>query len=161
MTDQETKPSQGMAEAIELVTSGRRTEASRVLARILEKEPSNVSAWLLLSSVVNDVDRKRSCLQQALRFDPSNEDAQSALGQLDDARPVYSPGLDGLGGNNEPGRIEHEPTPHPQSVDCPICRKDDRIEKVSSIVSSGTSTSSYSGPSTGLAYMCDGDASRH
>jgi len=36
---------------------------------------------------------------------------------------------------------------------CPVCKKDDVIQKVSAVVTSGQSSGSFSGPSGGIAYV--------
>ena len=36
---------------------------------------------------------------------------------------------------------------------CPVCGKDDAIQKVSSVVSSGQASGAFSGPTGGVAYV--------
>lgn len=59
--------------------------ALRHLRRVVEAEPKNESAWLWLSSVVDDVDDKRLCLENVLVLNPDNQAARRGLARLPEA----------------------------------------------------------------------------
>jgi hypothetical protein len=47
---------------------GRRSEASRILSRIIQREPSNGEAWYLLAEAVDDFQQQTYCMGMATRF---------------------------------------------------------------------------------------------
>jgi hypothetical protein len=74
--------------AISLVGAGKTTEAGRILSALTKTEPDNDLAWQWLSACVVPEAQKRYCLNQALRINPHNRDAQQWLARLDFA-PVF------------------------------------------------------------------------
>ena len=65
--------------AIRAIRNGDKTTGRRLLAQVLRADRRNVLAWLWMSAAVEDDDRRRDCLRQALAIDPDN---QRALVQL-------------------------------------------------------------------------------
>ncbi len=69
--------------------SGDLTRARGHLALVIQQEPDNVLAWLMLSEVVHQPERQRECLQRVLALDPHNQTAQKRLAAID--QPVIAP----------------------------------------------------------------------
>ena len=63
--------------------SGDLTRARGHLAHVIQQEPLNVLAWLMLSEVVHEPERQRECLQRVLALEPQNQTAQKRLAALD------------------------------------------------------------------------------
>lgn len=63
--------------------SGDLTRARGHLAQVIQQEPLNVLAWLMLSEVVHEPERQRECLQRVLALEPQNQTAQKRLAALD------------------------------------------------------------------------------
>ncbi len=57
-------------------------EARKRLDAIIVSEPNNESAWLQLSEVVDNLNEKVNCLEQALAINPNNIAAQYKLTKL-------------------------------------------------------------------------------
>jgi tetratricopeptide (TPR) repeat protein len=72
----------GLQQGIAAAKAGRLDEARRRLQQALQADRSNVLAWLWLSSVVDDPDQKRICLQNVLHLEPDNPLARSGLAAL-------------------------------------------------------------------------------
>lgn len=68
-----------VASAIAMIKSGDKNGGAKILAGLVRKEPDNEIAWLWLAVCAPDVERRRQCLQQVLRINPNNLDAQKAL----------------------------------------------------------------------------------
>lgn len=59
--------------------AGRREEARRLLARVVEQDERNVQAWLWLSGVVETLEERELCLENVLTLDPANDAARRGL----------------------------------------------------------------------------------
>lgn len=68
--------------------SGDLTRARSHLAQVIQQEPLNVLAWLMLSEVVHEPERQRECLQRVLALEPQNQTAQKRLAALDQPTTV-------------------------------------------------------------------------
>ncbi len=60
--------------------------ARRALLASLKLNPRNDMAWVWLSRVVTDADKRRECLRRALKLNPENDQARSLLSALDKMR---------------------------------------------------------------------------
>jgi|HigsolmetaAR201D_1030396.scaffolds.fasta_scaffold04042_4 hypothetical protein len=69
-------------EAQQAARRGDRAAAYRLFRRTLLEDPTNVSAWLEMSELVDDLARKIDCLERALTLDPSNQRTRETLEQL-------------------------------------------------------------------------------
>ncbi|WP_110516998.1 tetratricopeptide repeat protein [Herpetosiphon llansteffanensis] len=69
--------------------SGDLARARGHLALVIQQEPANVLAWLMLSEVVHQPERQRECLQRVLALEPHNQTAQKRLAAID--QPVIAP----------------------------------------------------------------------
>ncbi|GAA5531329.1 hypothetical protein [Herpetosiphon gulosus] len=68
--------------------SGDLTRARGHLAQVIQQEPLNVLAWLMLSEVIHEPERQRECLQRVLALEPQNQTAQKRLAALDQPTAV-------------------------------------------------------------------------
>lgn len=68
--------------AIVAAKAGQSKIAEKQLRSILREDPSNITAWLWLASVIDESERKIYCLEQVLRIDPQNRSAQLGLRKL-------------------------------------------------------------------------------
>lgn len=65
--------------------------AQRLLAQLLHEQPGSETAWTMLSTVVDQPDRKRDCLERVLHINPGNEAARAQLAALDALREAALP----------------------------------------------------------------------
>ncbi|MCU0497420.1 MAG: hypothetical protein MUF87_08730 [Anaerolineae bacterium] len=72
-----------LRQATEAAREGKKKEAQRLIAQILENDDENVKAWMLLYRVTDDINDKRIALTSILQIDPSNIKAQEALDRLE------------------------------------------------------------------------------
>ena len=61
---------------------GDRSTAQTILAAFVKEEPSNAQAWYMLSFMVDDVEQVIHCLNQAITFDPLNNQYRERLNQF-------------------------------------------------------------------------------
>lgn len=64
---------------IEAFQNGKRDQARRFFRHALMETPEDVTAWLWLSEAVETDTEKMHCLEQALKFDPGNAMALTAI----------------------------------------------------------------------------------
>jgi outer membrane biosynthesis protein TonB len=88
-------PSDSLQQAITLIKSGDKQNGRRLLAEIIKADPGNETAWLWMSSVLDNVDQRRHCLEQVLALNPHNQLAQKGLAKLQQyqapSQPVDTP----------------------------------------------------------------------
>ena len=65
-----------------LMEIGDRRGATEALNRILQTNPQDLDAWLLLVDVVEEPSQKADCYRQILKMDPDNQFAQINLQKL-------------------------------------------------------------------------------
>ena len=75
--------SENLIRAIELIKSGDKDSAVSILENILNEDPNNEKAWAWMYAGVNDIEKKKYCLQKVLKINPSNEKAINALRRLE------------------------------------------------------------------------------
>jgi len=82
--------------AIEAAKQGDNTKALAFLKQVLNANPNDVDAWLVLAAVLDDPARKRQCLNRVLKLDPVNQVAREELLEMDRAEmggtPAFMPG---------------------------------------------------------------------
>ncbi len=71
-----------LKEGIAAAKAGQRARAYELLSRAVEYEEGNVSAWLWLSGVTDDLDEREIYLQNTLALDPDNAAARQGLAQV-------------------------------------------------------------------------------
>jgi hypothetical protein len=74
-----------IAQAADLIRSGRREEARPILARHLQSHRDSVDGWMLMSMCISDRARQVDCLNQVLRLQPNHSLARSRLAKLTSA----------------------------------------------------------------------------
>jgi hypothetical protein len=78
-------------QAIKLIETGKFDQAHSLLLEKLQADPKNDVAWYWMSKVVATDDLREECLQEALKHNPKNALARSALDELQ-GKPVAAPG---------------------------------------------------------------------
>ena len=74
----------GVEQAWALVANGRRPEAMLLLAKVVQANPKNADARLLLGSLYQEAGKRAECLEQlnaAAKLRPGSAEAQNALGE--------------------------------------------------------------------------------
>ena len=74
-----------LTQAIEHLKTGRRAQAQSILARLVQEQPGNADAWVMLSACFDQPERKSFCLDKALSIDPNHPKAMRALEELSGA----------------------------------------------------------------------------
>jgi hypothetical protein len=80
-----------------LFSLGDKEGTLQELARLIQMNPRNIDAWLLLADVVHENAKKADCYRQILRLDPENKQAQQGLqnivqnGAVDDRQVEAQP----------------------------------------------------------------------
>jgi tetratricopeptide (TPR) repeat protein len=105
-----------LREGIAAAKAGQRERARDLLIRVVEEDEGNLAAWLWLSGVMDGLDDKEVCLENALELDPANEAARKGLdwvrrkkeAGLPPRRPA-SPAAAVLGGDFGRRRVTAEP----------------------------------------------------
>jgi len=70
---------QELEQAKVLAEQGKSEAAVALLSQLIQRDASNVGAWLALSDVVDDPERAEYCLQKVLTLDPGNATALEKL----------------------------------------------------------------------------------
>lgn len=95
-------------EAIAAVRAGEKNRAFRLLREIIETNPDSEEAelaWIWMSTVVDNPERKRQALEAALRLNPNNQTAQLGLTKLGQLSPPHEAGLE----SSWPPALQSEP----------------------------------------------------
>ena len=71
------------AQAREAISAGDREEGRRLLAAIIQADPTFAPAWLWMSAVLDEPDQRRDCLERVLALKPDNAAAKQGLALLD------------------------------------------------------------------------------
>ena len=83
-----------LQEAYQLIKSGNKQEATRLLLGILRENRDNADAWWLLANATSDAEKQRQALGQVLRVKPDHNAAQRMLEKVNTAaamRPSTPP----------------------------------------------------------------------
>jgi hypothetical protein len=81
------------AEALAAISAKDRPKARQLLASLVAREPRRAEAWLLLSTLVDEVDQSIECLQHVVALDPGNARARHWLNLAARARARREAGL--------------------------------------------------------------------
>jgi hypothetical protein len=76
---------QPVAQAIEFIRAGNRSEAGKILSDYVHENPEDDDAWTWLSACVKEPEQKIFCLNKALQINPANNRARTALDKLGNA----------------------------------------------------------------------------
>lgn len=71
-----------LQEAITAIKSGDKVTGQQLLAQVIKAEPKNETAWLWMTTVTDDPEKKRYCLKTVLQINPNNQMAQKGLASL-------------------------------------------------------------------------------
>jgi len=71
--------------AIEATNQGDKNKALDFIKQALTANPNDVEAWLVLTALVDEPERKRQCLERVLALDPVNQLARAELFEMDRA----------------------------------------------------------------------------
>ncbi len=105
---------QEVEQAKVLAEQGKPEEAVALLSQLIQRDASNVGAWLALSDVVDDPERAQYCLQKVLTLDPGNATALEKLAKSKGG----SLSVGAVGGLNQGELpIEDDPAPAQTSHD--------------------------------------------
>lgn len=66
------------------IESNKPGQAQAILRKVIQQDPRNVDAWLLLADVLENQDHVRQSLERVLKLDPGNAAAEEKLNRLDD-----------------------------------------------------------------------------
>jgi tetratricopeptide (TPR) repeat protein len=123
--------------------AGQREQARQSLLRVIEQDEASIPAWLWLSTVLDDREERRICLENVLILDPDNAHARAGLLRLDQAPKEdrgqetgdrrLSPATElssqahpvepKLPVTSSPSRRYQRLQPQPPGNGCPFCRK--------------------------------------
>jgi tetratricopeptide (TPR) repeat protein len=78
-------------EGIAAAKSGQRERARYLLMRVVEQDEENASAWLWLSSVVDNLDDQEICLENVLTLDPDHQAARKGLAWVRKQKETWAP----------------------------------------------------------------------
>lgn len=79
-----------LQEAYQLIKSGSKQEATRILLGVLRENRDNADAWWLLANATSDPEKQRQALGQVLRIKPDHNSAQRMLEKVS-AAPAVRP----------------------------------------------------------------------
>jgi hypothetical protein len=71
--------------AVTAANKGEKNKAMEYLKQVIASNANDLDAWLVLSALVDQEDRKRQCLNRVLALDPVNQIAREELLKLDRA----------------------------------------------------------------------------
>jgi hypothetical protein len=66
------------------VESNKPQQATGILRKVIQQDPRNVDAWLLLADILENPDHARQSLERVLKLDPGNAIAREKLDLLND-----------------------------------------------------------------------------
>jgi hypothetical protein len=81
-----------LQEAYQLIKSGNKQDATRLLLAVLKEDRDNADAWWLLANATTDTDKQRQALNQVLRLKPDHNAAQRLLEKVNTSAPMRSAG---------------------------------------------------------------------
>jgi len=64
------------------IDNGNRAQGQTLLFQVLQSDPQNEEAWLCLCDAVDDVNKKRDCLNRVLTINPNSQAARRKLESL-------------------------------------------------------------------------------
>lgn len=90
-----------LAEAVELVKTGNRAEAQKIVTEIVQADRNNARAWILMAKIVDDPQKALECWQQVARLKPDDPRVQEEIAKLKEepipqtsqlpSRPIITP----------------------------------------------------------------------
>ncbi len=77
-----------LRQGITAARASRREQSRQLLLQVTALDERNILAWLWLSTVLDDLEERRICLENVLTLDPGNQHAQLGLARLDQPPPA-------------------------------------------------------------------------
>jgi hypothetical protein len=71
-----------LEQAIALAKTGDNAKARELLVEVLKSDPTNDTAWVWMAAVVDTLNLRKECLEEALKHNPRNKTARRALERL-------------------------------------------------------------------------------
>ena len=99
-----------LQQAITAIKSGDKVTGQQLLAQVIKAEPKNETAWLWMTTLTDDPEKKRYCLKTVLQINPNNEMAKKGLATLEPSQSLKSVDVP------EAENIVSQPTPS-QSIE--------------------------------------------
>ena len=112
--------SEKLSAAITAIKTGDKPTGARLLAKILQDEPSNATAWMWLAAAVDDVQKKKYCLKKALSLVPHDQGVRKALEHIEN--PPH-PGLEAAAPNDPVRKPPKKPAPIQVASEIPASQK--------------------------------------
>lgn len=69
--------------AVQKIRSGEREEGLRLLIEVARADPGNEMAWMWLGASLTDPQKRKDCLERALKINPNNQRAARLLQQME------------------------------------------------------------------------------
>ncbi|MDH5507243.1 MAG: hypothetical protein OEZ02_08490, partial [Anaerolineae bacterium] len=82
-------PAMQIRRAANALETGQQAQAQTILAAIVKQDARNEHAWLWLAASLDDLEKKRVCVQKALAINPQSEAGQRMIQAL--AKPIIPP----------------------------------------------------------------------
>jgi len=80
-----------LQQAITAIKSGDKVTGQELLVQVIKADPSNETAWMWMTVVLDDPQKKKQCLQKVLQINPNNAMAKKGLAQLESTLPLDLP----------------------------------------------------------------------
>ncbi len=80
-----------LARGIDAARANQRDRARELLMQVVDQDEHNVTAWLWLSGVVDDLEDREICLENVLALDPENDVARRGLAWIRAERAKQKP----------------------------------------------------------------------
>lgn len=71
-----------LQQAIKAINLGDKSTGQKLLAEVLKSEPQSEDAWLWMAKVVTSVEQRKKCLEQVMKLNPDNKEAQQEMRRL-------------------------------------------------------------------------------
>ncbi len=85
------KEKQLLQQAIQAIQNGDKKTGEKLLIQILNANPKHETAWMWMSTTVDDPELRRECLEKVLEINPKNEAAHKYLYKLQTSQgPIVS-----------------------------------------------------------------------
>lgn len=85
------KPPQKRIYRLGAAQVSQRERARQLLLQVIEIDETNILAWLWLSTVLDDLEEKKVCLENVLTLDPTHKAALAGLARLDQLARLPQP----------------------------------------------------------------------
>lgn len=77
-----------LQQAITAIKTGDKVAGQQLLVQIVKADPHNEAAWLWMTTVTDDLEKKKGYLNKVLQINPNNEMAKKGLAKLAPSQPL-------------------------------------------------------------------------